>query len=397
MSTASSHPVNDALAGLRVAFAGKLVGLAKRETEQLVRAHGGVVVDDLAAGADLIVVGDESPRLVLTDVLSPAARQALEEGRLVVINETQLWQRLGLIDQDQNVSRMYTPAILAELLGVPVATVRRWHRKGLLVARRRVGHLPYFDFAQVATARQLAALASAGVSPRQIEKQFAALARWFPDSSDAAAQAALIVEGKRLLVRAGDGLVEAGGQQRLDFNDRDETQGADSGPGDSAVVPLGAPVTTAPLVGPAELVETAHSLEESGQLDLAADMYRAALAAGGPNPDTCFALADVLYRLGDLGAARERYYVAIELDENYVEARANLGCVLAETGQLDLAISAFEGALVFHPDFPDAHYHLARVLDELGRREQADQHWERFLALAPDSPWAAAARERLSP
>ena len=396
MSTASSHPANEALAGLRVALAGRLVGLAKRETEQLIRAHGGVVVDDMAMGADLVVLGDESTGTVLADALGPAARQALEEGRLVAINETQLWQRLGLIEQDHNVSRMYTPAILAELIGVPVATVRRWHRRGLLRAQRQVGHLPYFDFSQVATARQLAALANAGVSQRQLEKQFAALARWFPDSSDAATQTALLVEGKRLLVRAGEGLVEAGGQQRLDFNDRDEVQGLDNGAGESGVVSLGTSAT-APLMGPGELVETAHSLEESGQLELAADMYRAALAAGGPHPDTCFALADTLYRLGDLGAARERYYVAIELDENYVEARANLGCVLAETGQLDLAVSAFEGALAFHPDFPDAHYHLGRVLDELGRREQANGHWERFLELAPDSPWAATARERLSP
>ena len=35
--------------------------------------------------------------------------------------------------------------------------------------------------------------------------------------------------------------------------------------------------------------------------------------------------------------------MAIELDEDYVEARANLGCVLAEWGQRELAIAAFEG------------------------------------------------------
>ena len=64
--------------------------------------------------------------------------------------------------------------------------------------------------------------------------------------------------------------------------------------------------------------------------------------------------------------------MAIELDEDYVEARANLGCVLAETGQRDLAVAAFEGALRYHPDYADVHYHLAHTLDEMGRREQAE-------------------------
>ena len=77
----------------------------------------------------------------------------------------------------------------------------------------------------------------------------------------------------------------------------------------------------------------AAELEEDGQLAEAAEMYRAAMAAGGPKAELCFQVAELLYRLGDLTAARERYYMAIELNEDYVEARANLGCVLAETGQ----------------------------------------------------------------
>jgi tetratricopeptide (TPR) repeat protein len=107
-------------------------------------------------------------------------------------------------------------------------------------------------------------------------------------------------------------------------------------------------------------------------------------------------LAELLYRCGDLAAARERYYMAIELDESFVEARANLGCVLAESGQLDLAVAAFQGALALHPTYADAHYHLARSLGELGRVEESSAHWRQFLELAPDSPWADDARRRLA-
>ena len=80
--------------------------------------------------------------------------------------------------------------------------------------------------------------------------------------------------------------------------------------------------------------------------------------------------------------------MTIELDEDYVEARANLGCVLEETGQKDLAVAAFEGALAYHPDYADVHYHLARTLDDLDRAGEAQPHWQAFLNLAPDSPWA---------
>ena len=107
-------------------------------------------------------------------------------------------------------------------------------------------------------------------------------------------------------------------------------------------------------------------------------------------------MTELLYRVGDLNGARERYYMAIELNEGYVEARANLGCVLVELGDLELALAAFRGALRYHPDYPDVHFHIARTLDRLGEDHEAEQHWKTFLRLAPESPWADEARQRLS-
>jgi hypothetical protein len=47
--------------------------------------------------------------------------------------------------------------------------------------------------------------------------------------------------------------------------------------------------------------------------------------------------------------------MALELEEDFVEARANLGCVLAESGELELAVAAFRGALSLHPQYADVH------------------------------------------
>jgi tetratricopeptide (TPR) repeat protein len=88
--------------------------------------------------------------------------------------------------------------------------------------------------------------------------------------------------------------------------------------------------------------------------------------------------------------------MALELNPDLVEARANLGCVLAELGQLELALAAFAGALSQYNDYADVHYHMARTLDELKQPERAAEHWSRFLELAPSSPWAEEAEERLA-
>jgi len=406
MSAQSNDQTSEILKGARIAFVGKLASMSKREAARLVREHGGVAVERPDRSVDLVVVGEEG--LPLGDAADPGSlfdqetRQAAEQGALRVIPETELWQRLGLVDREHEVRRLYTPAMLAELLRVPIAVIRRWHRRGLIVPVREVRRLAYFDFQEVATARRLAELLAAGMSPGAIEKKLEELARYLPGVRRPLAQLSVIIEGKKILLRQGDGLIEPGGQLRLDFEaaEFDETppERSEETPGGAeGVLSLSEPdqIGRGPA-SPEAMCRMAAEYEDQGQLDAAAEMYRAAMAAAGPVPEICFQVAELLYRLGDLSGARERYYVAIELNEDYVEARANLGCVLGEMGEHELAAAAFRGALAFHGDYADVHYHLARTLDELARPVEAETHWQAFLDLAPDSPWADQARSRLT-
>lgn len=409
--SAASSVENPSLAGARVVVVGKLAGMSRRAAQQLIREQGGTLLDEPSDDAGTVVLGEAELPLAPADwdsQFSDAMRRAVDEGRIEVITETQLWQRLGLVELDQDVRRLYTPAMLAELLHVPVAVVRRWHRRGLIVPTREVRRLPYFDFQEVATARRLSELLAAGMSPQTIERKLAELARYVPSVRRPLAQLSVIVEGKNLLLRQGDGLIAPGGQRWFDFQARDQSGKepaqaraveddafAASADEPDQIVPLAAAAPSS-ASSVAAILAKASDLEDDGELAAAADMYRAALAAGGPNAATCFTLAELLYRLGDITAARERYFMTIELDEEYVEARANLGCVLAELGERELAVAAFEGALAFHDEYPDVHYHLARTLDELDRPAEADHHWRTFLALSPESPWASTARRRLS-
>ena len=399
---------NNALSGRRVTLVGKLGGVNRREAQAIIRDHGGVVAPpgreaDDWNGVDLVVIGaDELPVGEQYDVVDLSLREAAAAGNVEIITETELWQRLGLVEEESDVHRLYTPAMLAELLGVAIAIIRRWHRRGLIVPVREVQRLPYFDFQEVATARRLAQLLAAGASPAAIEKKLAELARYVPEVERPLAQLSVIVEGKHFLLRQGEGLIEPGGQLRFDF---DAFDGQDTEGGTTAA-PIG--TQTADVVSlddwramldapstPEEMIALAMQLEDDDYLEASVEMYRAALLAFGPDPEVNFLLAELLYRLGDVTAARERYYAAVELDDDYVEARSNLGCVLIETGQPELAVKAFEGALEHHSEYPDAHYHLARALEDLGRADDAKPHWAAFVELAPHGPWADEARERL--
>ncbi len=294
--------------------------------------------------------------------------------------------------EPESTCRLYTAAMLAELAGVETWRIRNWQRRGWLRPSEQQHRVSYFDFAEIAVARQLAHLHQAGATPKQIQQQLHQLARAAPHVSRPMAELGVVLDGRQILLRGEAGLMEPGGQKRFAF---DAEEVADPSPAtilSPAQFLASAGASTTPA---ATLAEWALQLDEQGDLIGAMDLLRAALAANGPSAEWSFQLAEMLYRQGDLSAARERYYCAIELDEDFVEARANLGCVLAEQGQSELAIAALEGAILHHPNYADAHYHLARLLDDTAAASEAEAHWQRFLELAPESPWAEEALQRL--
>lgn len=394
--------------GKRIAFLGKLGGVSRREANQLVREHGGIPVAVSDQAIDIVVLGAEESPLAEAELLDEPLRRAAASGDLQVLTETELWQRLGLVEVEQAVRRLYTPAMLADLLGVSVRVIRMWHRRGLIIPARTAHRLPYFDFQEIATARRLAELMAAGASPQALERRLAELAAILPNAERPLTQLGVLVEGKQLLLRQGEGLIEPGGQLRIDFdalekNDNSENDGLTRDVSERAEIfsiasrdATAFPLPPHPSDEEDPLLLDAYQAEDDGDLETAIDCYHAILARDGVRADISFQLGELLYRSGQVEAARERYYVTIELDEAFVEARASLGCVLAETGRPELAVAAFEGALRMHDDYPDVHYNLARVLDDLGKIEEAEPHWQRFLQLAPESPWADEARTRLS-
>jgi DNA-binding transcriptional MerR regulator len=376
------------VAGKRIALAGKLGGMNRREATNLLRSFDATVVELDAAKIDWVVIGAEELPLADAELLNPALQNLASEGELEIVPETELWQRLGLVDLQRNVKTLYTPAMLADLLSVSVRVIRRWHRRGLIIPVRTLHKLPYFDFQEVATARRIAELVAAGASPQAIQQRLRELAAVLPNVDRPLAQLSVIVEGRHVLLRQGEGLIEPGGQLRFDFSAGDDEQPDDEGSSSILSMTAGNKIDAFPPDEEDELLADVYRFEDEGDLSAAIDLCHAILARDGMRADICFQLGELLYRDGQIEAARERYYAAIEIDGNFVEARTNLACVLAETGRHDLAIAALEGVLSLHEDYPDAHYNLSVSYEAIGDHESAARHRTRFRQLAPASPWA---------
>jgi tetratricopeptide (TPR) repeat protein len=386
--------LTDNLNNRRVALVGRFGGMTQREATNVLRTYNASVVELDAENIDWVVVGAEESPLAEADLLGPKIHEAAADGDLEILHETELWQRLGLVDIEHSARRYYTPAMLAHLLDVPVSVIRRWHRRGLIQPVRTLHKLPYFDFQEVATARRMAHWIASGDSPKVIEQRLVDLVEVLPDIQRPLDQLSILIEGKHVLLRRGAGLLEPGGQMRFDFDVLD----GDEEPGTPSILSIDAGTISSNRAAESAadpLLSDAYAAEDAENLETAVDLYHAILARDGPRPEINFQIAELLYRMGYIIAARERYYTAIELDPEFVEARSSLGCVLAELGQTDLAIAAFRGALMLHDGYSEVHYHLAAVLEADDRHVEAQHHWKRFVDLAPESPWANDALDRI--
>ena len=365
----------------KVYFLGKLSGANRKEAAEIVRLAGGEVTNRLTADVDLIVIGDENILKqnwnLWNDQLDTDTRAAFEKGTLTILSETHFWEQYGNHPAESSQS-LYTPSMLATMTGLSMPILRRLQQERLIVPVRQVFRLCYFGKEVILPLKIMQNMLAAGLSIPSAIDRLRKIGRYHP-----ANLSTVRIEGKDIIVTSEKGSVDQNGQKRLSFTEDTE---------DSALPEAIDPLMVldsifAPDTGrkdPVVLCEAACELEARGNLQGAADLYRAALAAGGPNPQINFQLAEILYRQGDLSAARERYFSAIELDDHFVEARANLGCILAELDRDDLAAAAFRGALKLHPDYAEVRLHLGMLLKRQGRLEDAEEQFQLFKELMPE-------------
>ncbi|QDV76137.1 tetratricopeptide repeat protein [Botrimarina mediterranea] len=381
MPAETPAPPLDVLSGRRLRLVGRFVGVSKREASAAVERRGGAIDD---AAPDLVVIGEAATTADRERAVQEAAASGAE-----CWSESELWRQLGLVEADPllcegAVRRLYSPAMLADLVGAPLAAVQRWARRGVIRPACWVQRLAYFDFEEARVAQLLSDLLREGRSLAAIDSVVDRLAAAHPAYDRAIAELPLVIEGGELLVRGEAALRDVSGQRRFDF---DEVSDEDA----TIVLRMDSLADAEPTTQR----ERAWRLHDEGTLDEAIDAWRLAMLESPPTAEDHFVLADWLYAAGQSVAARERYYAALELDPEHLEARVNLGCVLSDLGEHQLAVAAVRGALDQHEAYADAHFHLARICEKHGDHEAAAPHWRRFLEIAPESPWAEEARDGL--
>ncbi|MBQ9812139.1 MAG: MerR family DNA-binding transcriptional regulator [Thermoguttaceae bacterium] len=437
---------------LSVYFYGTLFSATKREAESAAREAGYRVASALNDSPDLVVLGEGEPlaqtRARLADEFDDVSREPFESGNLEVLSEREFFRRAAkrAAETDENGARpvespKHTPAAVAELSGVSVATIRRWHKRGLLVPIDVASRLPLFSTREALVAKRLAFLCSTGLSEDFVAKRLFA----FYEES-AAAQASSLAEivlkttlssdGRDVLYLGASGPIDARGQRRFDFT-AFPTDGSFETPTSAQLSEEEEQIALAERLAawnkastdasgrpafldlfgedaptePAELLETPDSvptaqkivrlcqnawrLEREGYWEEAELVYRAAALAGGHEPDVCYRLGKLLFLLGDYSAARERFYSALELDEDYVDAKIELGKTFAALGNHVAALDYLNEALVLRPRDPALRVELGKTYLCVDRREDAEREFRAAIDVVDDAKLADDVRRLL--
>jgi tetratricopeptide (TPR) repeat protein len=397
------------LTGEKVSFTGTLASMTHQQAHELVEQHGGTATHSVSRQTTMLVVGEEGWPLEADGHPSIKLQQVTqwqEEGVAVRIVSESDWLRVvGLDGRRQEVHSLYTPAMLCQSLNVPIGTIRRWERLGLIRAVRKVYRLPYFDFSEAAGVRRLSDLLTAGVPLHQLESSLIKLRAMLPGLDRPLTQLNLLAQDARLLVRDDHGLVEpTTGQRCFDFippAPHDDVIGDvialdPSQTTDEALRSNGKPSIDRDQPRSADRwFEEGCRLLDSQETAAAIEAFRSALMSRPASPEINFHLAEALYRDDNQAGALERYYMAVEADHQYLEAWTQIGCLHAAQAELESALDAFSIALAVHGDYPDAHWHIADVLVQLGRPDEAVAHWQKYLEFDRRGPWADQARQRL--
>jgi Flp pilus assembly protein TadD len=141
------------------------------------------------------------------------------------------------------------------------------------------------------------------------------------------------------------------------------------------------------MSNPAEALNAAIALQNSGRLEEAVAAYRSLLAAT-PIPEAWVNLGALLRRLGRETEAEAAFRSALALRENDAIALYNLANLYRDHGRKEEAEAAYANAVAAHPAFPQAWNNLGLLALAASRLCEAEQAFSRAVEFAPDYPEA---------
>jgi len=135
---------------------------------------------------------------------------------------------------------------------------------------------------------------------------------------------------------------------------------------------------------PQTLYNVGFGMQSVGQLDEAAEYYRAALAIDDRDADAHTNLGVIYCQRRQYRQGKEQYLRAIEVNPEQVKAYVNLGILCVETGEYAEAIAYSQHALALDPHLVDCHLNIGVALRAQGRLDEAIEQFQYVLARSPN-------------
>src|SRR5690606_35560060 len=124
----SPLPSSPVLQSELVAFTGTLASMTHRQVQEQAKRRGGAAMEHASRQTTLLVIGEEGWPLDPDGQPSQKLRQAQDlrnQGYDVkLVKESDWLKLLGLAEEGDQIRRLYTPAMLSKLIGVPVGQIR---------------------------------------------------------------------------------------------------------------------------------------------------------------------------------------------------------------------------------------------------------------------------------
>ena len=376
-------PSRNLLQGRKICVTGRLVSLTHRELASVVRALGGTFLRAPRRCSFELVVGENGWPSQENGKMSAAfdrARRLQAFGYGVkFVAEFDFLNQLGFTSSGEAIRGLHTLSDLSRILDVSTIRLRRWIRLGLICPVETLYQLPYFDFRQVAFAKQLHELIERGVPLANIRESLRQAEQWLTQDQMLSDQLANINMDGRVVFRLQNRLIDHTGQAYFDFEDPSA--------GRSTIF------ATEVESGIHDLCDQALALEEEERFAEAAQVYERALQLQPDQPTLHFDLGNVLFQLERFSESIDHFQQAVDCDEEFAMAWHNLGSVQAHLGMWPEAESCLRRALRLVPTYADSHYTLAEVLRQQDQPVAASKHHQAYLTYSK-ADCLLAAREQ---
>src|SRR5262249_20697637 len=210
-----------------VAFTGRLASMKRAEAFEHVRRHGGTPRRGVTKSTSLLGGGGLGWPL-LGDGRPADSRARAQAYRLALASERRFLEWVGRAAADEQ-TRSYTAAQLSSLSGLPPDVIEQLAQFGLIDPREG-----RYRFRDLAAARQIAELFTAGVGLSVVTKSLQDIRKWLPDAGlsnlklfPAARDTLLVEQSKGRTDRKGQFMLPVGEAQESPDALFDEAQAAE--------------------------------------------------------------------------------------------------------------------------------------------------------------------------